>query len=560
MNSSKINPAQPNSFASRFLSYILAFFCASVILSSCVVYESSLRSRGTVPQYQTQQQPYYNQGSPNSSYPNSGYPNSGYPSQQGYSTNQPPSNQNLPNNQGYSNQGVSNQGYSDQNWQQGRAAQVTFQHFYDELYPYGEWLNVPQHGYVWRPYNVDVNWQPYLTNGRWAYTRYGWTWVSNYVWGWAPFHYGRWQLDQFYGWFWVPGDVWGPAWVEWRFYEGNYWWVPLTPGTGFGANFAGGRYLPNSWNVVPARYLTDPFCQNYALRYSQYGRYINSTSIINNTYVVNNTTYPAGPSADDVSRYVGGKVVPLALRNLSQASAGVITSNDVSLYAPSVQASAQNGQFDNAGKMRPLNFTPASRATQGKAGISSEVLNGDGTAPAPAPDGGSKSRPVQMPTPMEPSVQPQANPGKKSANPNIFEQQPSGTQPADGSIPRYSKPRAMPQPETESPQQASPIMKKSVPNEQPHNEQPRHDPQPSQERKSNPFEQPRQESRPPVPQAVPQPSQERKSSPFEQPRNEAPRNEQPRHESSKSVPQSLPPSTPPPNVPQTSTGKKGGGD
>lgn len=539
MNSSITIPAQPNTSMHRILSYLCTLFCASVILSGCVVYESSLRSRGGTPQYQTQQQQPYYQNSPNS-----GYPNSGYPSNQGYS-NQPPPNQNFPNTQ------VSQQqGYSDINWQQGRNTQVTFQHFYDELYPYGEWLNVPQHGYVWRPYNVDANWQPYLTNGRWTYTRYGWTWVSNYAWGWAPFHYGRWQLDSFYGWYWIPGDVWGPAWVEWRFYEGNYWWVPLAPGVGFGANFAGGRYAPRSWNVVPAQYLMDPFCQNYALRYSQFGRNINNTRIINNTYVVNNVTYPAGPSADDVSRYVGGKVVPLALRNQTQAGAGVVTGNDVSVYAPSVLAPTQNS---DAGKARPMNFTPASRATQGKAGIYNEGQN-ENTPAAPATDVGSKSRPTQMPTPMEPSVQPQINSGKKSASP--FEQQPS-TQPAsDGTIPRISRPRTMPQVEQE--QQVSPVMRKSVPSEQP---------QPVQERKANPFEQPRNEQpRNEQPrQAIPQSSQERKSNPFEQPRNETPRNEQPRneqprHESSKSIPQSILPSTPPPNVPQTSTGKKGGGD
>jgi hypothetical protein len=556
MNPSLINPAQPNTTASRFIPYLIALCCAITLLSSCVVYDSSLRSRGNVPQYQGQQQQPYYQGSQNSGYPS-----------QGYST-QPPPNQNFPNNQGtpnqgfsnqgFPNQGISNQGLPDQNWQQGRNTQVTFQHFYDELYPYGEWLNVPQYGYVWRPYNVDANWQPYLTNGRWAYTRYGWTWVSNYVWGWAPFHYGRWQLDQFYGWFWVPGDVWGPAWVEWRMHEGNYWWVPLAP---------------NSWNVVPARYLMDPFCQNYALRYSQYGRNINNTRIINNTYVVNNVTYPSGPSADEVSRYVGGKVIPLALRNLNQASAGVVTGNDVSIYAPSVLAPDQS---NDAGKMRPLNFTPAARATQGKAGVSRDVFNDDGTQAAPAADGGSKSRPVQMPTPMEPSVQPQTNPGKKSANPNLIEQQPNAPQPADGSIPRYSKPRTMPQPEQEP--QASPIMKKSVPDEFPRQETrqpapqaiPQAIPQPSQERKSSPFEPTRNEPRHEPTRYEPQPSQERKSSPFEQPRNE-PRNDprqdsrpqprpEPDRESSKSVPQSMPQSAPPPNIPQPSTGKKGGGD
>jgi len=28
--------------------------------------------------------------------------------------------------------------------------------------------------------------------------------ASDYNWGWAPFHYGRWAYDPFYGWMWVP--------------------------------------------------------------------------------------------------------------------------------------------------------------------------------------------------------------------------------------------------------------------------------------------------------------------------------------------------------------------
>src|ERR1700749_3701227 len=66
----------------------------------------------------------------------------------------------------------------------------TNQVFYDELSPYGQWIDYPDYGYVWQP-NVDADFRPYETNGYWAYSDYGWTWVSNYSWGWATFHYGR---------------------------------------------------------------------------------------------------------------------------------------------------------------------------------------------------------------------------------------------------------------------------------------------------------------------------------------------------------------------------------
>src|SRR5690606_24902584 len=61
---------------------------------------------------------------------------------------------------------------------------VSFQVFYDELLPYGDWINDPVHGYVWVPYAED-GFQPYATNGYWVMSTYGNTWVSNYDWGWA---------------------------------------------------------------------------------------------------------------------------------------------------------------------------------------------------------------------------------------------------------------------------------------------------------------------------------------------------------------------------------------
>ena len=106
---------------------------------------------------------------------------------------------------------------------------ISFQVFYDELLPYGDWIRDPVHGYVWVPY-AEPNFQPYATNGHWVMSTYGNTWVSNYAWGWAPFHYGRWYFDDYLGWAWVPGYEWGPAWVNWRSNAGYYGWAPLGPG------------------------------------------------------------------------------------------------------------------------------------------------------------------------------------------------------------------------------------------------------------------------------------------------------------------------------------------
>jgi hypothetical protein len=100
--------------------------------------------------------------------------------------------------------------------------------FYEPLAPYGTWIALPEYGQVWIPHDVSPEWRPYTT-GRWVYTDYGWTWVSDQEWGWAPFHYGRWTYVASYGWVWIPGTVWAPAWVVWRHSPGWVGWAPLPP-------------------------------------------------------------------------------------------------------------------------------------------------------------------------------------------------------------------------------------------------------------------------------------------------------------------------------------------
>ena len=79
-------------------------------------------------------------------------------------------------------------------------------------------------------------WEPY----------YGWTWVDNEPWGWAPFHYGNWFYAADYGWAWYPGAyavarpyVYRPALVAFFSFGGgggnfsvgfgNVGWVPIAP-------------------------------------------------------------------------------------------------------------------------------------------------------------------------------------------------------------------------------------------------------------------------------------------------------------------------------------------
>jgi len=90
---------------------------------------------------------------------------------------------------------------------------------YEELDQNGTWRDTADYGPVWTPRVVSADWAPYR-DGRWIWVNpWGWTWVDNAPWGYAPSHYGRWVLvDR--RWCWAPGrvvgrPVWSPALVGW---------------------------------------------------------------------------------------------------------------------------------------------------------------------------------------------------------------------------------------------------------------------------------------------------------------------------------------------------------
>jgi hypothetical protein len=139
---------------------------------------------------------------------------------------------------------------------------------YQQLDSYGDWQQDPAYGAVWLPRAVPVNWAPYRA-GHWDWiSPWGWTWVDDAPWGFAPFHYGRWaQIGP--RWAWVPGQlpprpVYAPALVA--FVGGSNWslaigsgaaprpalgWFPLAPGEAFRPAYrASPRYVSRVNNIV----------------------------------------------------------------------------------------------------------------------------------------------------------------------------------------------------------------------------------------------------------------------------------------------------------------------
>jgi hypothetical protein len=154
---------------------------------------------------------------------------------------------------------------------------------YEDLDEYGSWRDVPSYGHVWVPSSVGVGWAPYR-NGHWVWiSPWGWTWVEDEPWGYAPFHYGRWVYYDSY-WAWAPGPIYvrpyyAPALVAWfggpSFgvsigFGGGYGWCPL----GFGE-----PYIP--WYGVSRGYFNRVNITNTRITN------VNITNIYNNTYVNN---------------------------------------------------------------------------------------------------------------------------------------------------------------------------------------------------------------------------------------------------------------------------------
>lgn len=215
---------------------------------------------------------------------------------------------------------------------------VSFQLFYDELSPYGQWVDDYEYGYVWIP-DYESNFTPYSTNGRWILTEYGWTWASYYDWGWAPFHYGRWSFNDSFGWFWVPDNEWGPAWVNWRQAEGYYGWSPMEPGMSISISF-GRRYDSSNdhWMFVRSRDIDRTNIYQYYVSNEERYRIGRNSTVINNTYVdqSRHTTYVTGPARTDVQRRTGRQIAPVAIRENSRPGKD-INNGRLQIYRPRIE-------------------------------------------------------------------------------------------------------------------------------------------------------------------------------------------------------------------------------
>lgn len=159
-----------------------------------------------------------------------------------------------------------------------------------ELASYGSWNQTADYGEVWYPNDVGSDWAPYR-DGHWAYVQpWGWTWVDNARWGFAPFHYGRWvQVNDRWGWIaGAPGapvggyPVYAPAMVSFVDVGG----AALTAAAiGFAAGALLGGYAP-CWIPLGPR---EPYYPWYHTRGDYFAR-------INGRYGVSREIIQRGPT------------------------------------------------------------------------------------------------------------------------------------------------------------------------------------------------------------------------------------------------------------------------
>ena len=263
----------------------------------------------------------------------------------------------------------------------------------EDLDRYGRWEQDPDYGALWIPRGVAVDWAPYST-GHWAWVRpWGWTWVDDAPWGFAPFHYGRW-VHRRDNWGWAPGQrverpVYAPALVAW---VGG-------PGVSVSISIGAGRAPAPvvGWFPLAPREVYVPSYQA-SPRYTQN---INITHVTNITQITNVINNPQAPREFDNRRFPNAvTVVPAAVMTGRQ---------------PVAPAAAQ---LRDAPWVRDIAKQPAGGTVQISAPVTAPV------APARSPEArpvkpapGAASLPGVMPPGARPNMPPRDREGARPAPP-----------------------------------------------------------------------------------------------------------------------------------------------
>ncbi len=168
----------------------------------------------------------------------------------------------------------------------------------EDLDRHGRWEESDEYGALWFPRVVPAGWAPYST-GHWTWVRpWGWTWVDDAPWGFAPFHYGRWVYFRD-AWCWSPGTyvarpVYAPALVAW---VGG-------PRVSVSVNIGGGPSV--GWFPLAPH-------EVYVPSYRVTPRYVQNVNITHVTRITNVTTLINNPQAANEGRDFSNRKFPHAV-------------------------------------------------------------------------------------------------------------------------------------------------------------------------------------------------------------------------------------------------------
>lgn len=214
----------------------------------------------------------------------------------------------------------------------------------EDLDEHGSWRAVGDYGMVWYPRTVVAGWAPYRF-GHWAWIEpWGWTWVDDAPWGFAPFHYGRWVFVAG-EWGWVPGPVaprpvYAPALVA--FVGGPRFSLSLSIGGGGG----GVAWFPLGPGdvYIPAHHASEAYFTRVNVSNTVVNRNVNITQVYNTTVINNRTTVINNNNVTYVNRTAPGAVTAVPSdafvhsRPVGQAAVAVrpadVESAQVSMAAP----------------------------------------------------------------------------------------------------------------------------------------------------------------------------------------------------------------------------------
>ncbi len=180
---------------------------------------------------------------------------------------------------------------------------------YEDLDDHGSWRDDRDYGHVWYPNNVAPDWAPYR-EGHWDWIApWGYTWVDDSSWGYAPFHYGRW-VTVGGRWGWIAGPVnvqpvYAPALVVFiggggGGFGGDVGWFPLGPREVYVPPYQVSRGYMNQVNISNTTVNTTTITNVY-----------NNTIINNQTTNITNVNY--------VNRNVRGAVTVVPQRTFAGA-------------------------------------------------------------------------------------------------------------------------------------------------------------------------------------------------------------------------------------------------